>query len=64
MAQKPQVAPTFIVDTIAELRKVTWPSREQTIRLTLVVIVLSLIMGVYLGIIDVLFAKVLEMLTK
>jgi preprotein translocase subunit SecE len=54
----------FIGDVRDELKKVTWPSREETIRLTLVVIVISLIIGLYVGIIDILFAKVLELLTK
>lgn len=64
MQKKPQVAPTFVTDTVSELKKVTWPTRAATVRLTLVVIVLSLIIGTYLGIIDVLMAKLLELLTK
>lgn len=47
-----------------ELKKVSWPTRKHTLRLTLVVILVSLIIGIYIGIIDVLFAKVLELLTK
>ncbi len=57
---KPNIG-TEIVD---ELKKVTWPTREQTIRLTIVVIVVSLIIGFYVGIIDVLLAKGLEFVTK
>lgn len=54
----------FAGDTIEELKKVTWPSREETIRLTTVVIVISLIIGFYVGIIDVLLAKGLDILSK
>ena len=54
----------FFNDIQEELKKVTWPSRKETIRLTSVVIVLSLIIAVYVGIIDVLLAKALEILTK
>ncbi len=46
-----------------ELKKVTWPTREETIRLTVVVIAISLIIAVYIGIIDVLLAKALELVT-
>mgnify|MGYP001047585568 CR=1 FL=1 len=46
-----------------ELKRVTWPTKKQTIRLTMVVIVISLIIGIYIGIIDVLLAKLLEFLT-
>lgn len=38
-------------DTRSELRKITWPTREETIRLTLVVIVLSIAMALFLGVI-------------
>jgi preprotein translocase subunit SecE len=52
------------VGLIDELKRVTWPSRQETIRLTSVVVVISLIIGVYIGIIDVGLAKMLELLTK
>jgi len=46
-----------------ELKKVSWPTKKETIRLTAVVIIISLIIGLYIGIIDVLLAKGLEFLT-
>jgi preprotein translocase subunit SecE len=49
---------------IDELKKVSWPTKKETIRLTTIVIIISLIIGVYIGIIDVLLVKVLEILTK
>ena len=64
MDKKILPVPTFTRDIIDELKKVTWPSRKETIRLTVVVIGISLIIGVYIGIIDVLLTKVLELLTK
>lgn len=54
----------FAADLIEELKKVSWPTRRETIRLTTVVIAITLIIGAYIGIIDVLLAKALEMLTK
>jgi preprotein translocase SecE subunit len=48
---------------LEELKKVSWPTKKETIRLTAVVIIISLIIGLYIGIIDVLLAKVLEFLT-
>jgi len=51
-------------DIVDELKKVSWPSRKDTIRLTLIVIGVSLIIGLYVGIIDVLLAKGLEFVTK
>lgn len=55
---------TFITGIIDELKKVTWPTKNETLRLTIIVVLISLIIGVYIGIIDVLFAKILEVLTK
>jgi preprotein translocase subunit SecE len=56
--------PNFATDVVDELKKVSWPSRAETIRLTSIVIGVSLIIGLYIGIIDILLAKGLEMLTK
>jgi preprotein translocase subunit SecE len=64
MADRPNIAPGFLGNVQDELKKVTWPSRKDVIRLTLVVIIISLIIGFYVGIIDILLAKVLDLLTK
>jgi preprotein translocase subunit SecE len=50
----------FTTDIVDELKKVTWPTKKKTIRLTLIVIVISLIIGLYIGIIDILLTKGLE----
>lgn len=42
----------FVTDVIAELRKVAWPTRQETIRLTLIVIGVCVVMGALLGAID------------
>jgi preprotein translocase subunit SecE len=42
-------------DIIGELRKVTWPTRNETVNLTLVVVVVSAAIGGLLGAIDVFF---------
>ena len=39
-------------DTVAELKKVTWPDRETTKNLTLVVIAISAVLGALLGGLD------------
>lgn len=50
----------FARDIIAELKKVTWPSAQQVRELTIVVIILSTIVGVLLGGIDWVFSKLVE----
>ncbi len=59
-----QAQPNFGTEIVDELKKVNWPSRQQTIRLTAVVLGVSLIIGLYVGIIDILLAKGLEFITK
>jgi preprotein translocase subunit SecE len=39
-------------ETVGELRKVTWPSREETVYLTLVVIVVLFFTAIALGLVD------------
>lgn len=39
-------------ETRSELRKVVWPTREEALRLTYVVIGISLVMGLLLGLVD------------
>ena len=48
---------TFLQETVSELRKSVWPSREETARLTWVVILLSIAVGFFLGGLDRLFAE-------
>lgn len=45
----------------AELAKVTWPSRRQTIRLTGLVIGFSLAFAVILGVVDYGFSSLLQL---
>lgn len=45
-------------EVISELRKVTWPSREEASRLTVMVIAVSIVMGLFLGAVDFIFTNV------
>ena len=47
----------FLQETYQELRKSTWPSREETARLTIVVIILAIVAGFFLGGLDRVFAE-------
>jgi preprotein translocase subunit SecE len=46
----------FVRETQGELRKVTWPTREEVIRLTIVVVGLSVVASLVLFAADSLFA--------
>lgn len=52
---------TFLQQTQDELKKVTWPNRNEIIRLTMVVILVSFIVGLYIGALDFIFARILQL---
>jgi preprotein translocase subunit SecE len=53
----------FINEAWSELKKVTWPTREQTRNLTVLVLVISAAIGLYITVFDVLFTQVVQILT-
>jgi len=50
----------YLKETRSELRKVTWPTREEAIKLTIVVIVTIIVMATLLGVIDYLFSVIFD----
>lgn len=52
----------FIEETWDELKKVTWPKRDEVIRLTFAVIVISVLVGAYIGSLDFVYTKLLTLL--
>jgi len=54
----------FLKETADELKKVVWPTKQEVIRLTFVVITVSLIVGLFLGGLDFIFVKVIETVVK
>lgn len=51
---------TFLRESKIELKKVTWPSRQETIRYTVMVIAVSGVGAIFLGGLDTLFQYLLE----
>ena len=46
---------TFLSEVLVETKKVTWPSKQEVINTTTVVVIASFIFGVYLYICDLIF---------
>ena len=62
-AKTGQIAPVqFISEVIAELKKVTWPTREETIKLTVMVVVISFVVGGFIGGLDILLVKITSLI--
>jgi preprotein translocase subunit SecE len=57
-------AKQFYLDVRSEMKKVSWPGRQEVISTTIVVIVAVLFFGAYLGVVDVVLgASVQKVLT-
>lgn len=52
----------FMREVMVEMRKVSWPSRQQTQDMTLLVIVVSVAIGAYLGALDFIFSQLMAAL--
>jgi len=50
----------YLRDTRAELRKVTWPTREEAWKLTLIVLGTVVVMSIILGAADFIFGKIMQ----
>jgi len=49
----------FLKEVRSELKRVVWPTRQEAIRLTSVVVIVSTLIGVYIGALDYLFTKIM-----
>ena len=45
----------YVRDSFQELTKVTWPTKNQAIRITAIVLVFTLVFAAFLGILDYIF---------
>lgn len=52
----------FVSESYQELKRVTWPTREETMRLTLMVIAVAATIGAFLSIVDILFSKLIDVI--
>ena len=53
----------FILDSRVELRKVVWPSRDETMRMTGIVLFIIVLAGIFFWVLDLLLAWITRMLT-
>lgn len=55
---------SYLKGVRSELSKVVWPKRQDVIKLTLIVFIISGIIAGYVGILDYAFTKFIELLIK
>lgn len=51
----------YIKESIAEMKKVTWPSKKETYRYTVLVLAISLVVAAFLGALDFAFNYVFQL---
>ena len=51
-------------ETAGELRKVSWPSREEALSLTRIVLIVTVILAAVLGVFDFIFARLVGLLVN
>lgn len=51
---------TFLKEAKSELYKVNWPNQKQIIEYTIAVLIISLVVSIFLGSLDMLFSRIVE----
>ena len=62
--KEPNALVRYYRETVGELRKVVWPTREEAFRLTGVVLTVIIVMAIILGAFDLAFAWVMAQLVN
>jgi preprotein translocase subunit SecE len=54
----------FAQEVAAEFRKVTWPSQQELINSTVVVVAVTVVLAFFLGSVDIVLARVVERILR
>lgn len=60
-AKKQNAIQNFFRETVGELRKVSWPTWPEARRLTVLVLIVMVIMGIYLSLVDQIASQLLNL---
>lgn len=52
----------FFKETMGELKKVNWPTRQEAINLTVIVLIVTFAMSAILGVLDFIFSRVFALI--
>jgi len=55
-------AKEFFEQAKVELKKVTWPTREETVKTGIAVLVFSVVMAIYLGVVDMVLSRLVALI--
>ena len=57
-----EAAKEFFEQSKVELKKVTWPSRQDTVRTGVAVLIFSVVMAIYLGVVDMALSRLVALI--
>ena len=60
--RQPNRVQRYIKETIGELKKVNWPTRQEAINLTIIVLIVTFSMSAVLGLLDLLFSRIFALI--
>jgi preprotein translocase subunit SecE len=60
--RQPNRIQRYIKETIGELKKVNWPTRQEATNLTIIVLIVTFAMSLILGLLDLIFARVFALI--
>jgi len=60
-AKKQNAIQRYFNETVGELRKVSWPTRQEAVQLTIIVLIVMVFMGAFLGLMDLLAGHALNL---
>jgi preprotein translocase subunit SecE len=60
-SKKQNAIQRYFRETAGELRKVSWPTRQEAMNLTVIVIVVMVFMGLFLALTDVIAARLMNL---
>ncbi|MFH2038335.1 MAG: preprotein translocase subunit SecE [Chloroflexota bacterium] len=60
-AKKSNAISRFVRETVGELRKVSWPSRQEAINLTIIVLIVMVVTSIFLYTVDIIGARLLTL---
>lgn len=55
---------SYLTSVRTEISRVSWPSRKEVVSLTVLIILLSVVLGIYLGLADLIVTQVLRILLR
>ena len=62
VVKKPNKIQKWWRETVGELRKVTWPTKEEALKMTKIVTIVVLATAAFLGIVDFIFSRLIGLI--